>query len=173
MTMATSDGEKIEYLTKHLAYERQMLGYTFSQLHSQGNQLAWNAHFESFCIHARNLYCFLNNRKGSATLRACDFSPAWAGRSNNQILQNMDTFIFHLSAGRLKRKRFDFGQVQAIGMWLDGQWASWANELQDPFNDLTDGKPACVNGEARPRIVSSMTTASSERLSDKLQLDHR
>jgi hypothetical protein len=36
--------EKLAFLKEHLPYEREMLGYTFNQLHGLAQGLAWNTH---------------------------------------------------------------------------------------------------------------------------------
>ena len=40
-----SKTEKIEYLREHLAYEREMLGFTFNKIFQEQSQLNWNSYF--------------------------------------------------------------------------------------------------------------------------------
>jgi hypothetical protein len=53
-----------DYLEEHLPYELSMLTHTFERLHSTHSEADWNAFLESFCMHARNLKCFVTNDKG-------------------------------------------------------------------------------------------------------------
>jgi len=55
------DEKQKAYLQEHLPYELKMLRYTYGQLLQKQHCLSWNAHFESFAVHARNLVNFLTN----------------------------------------------------------------------------------------------------------------
>ena len=60
-SVAAAADQKVDYLKEHLPYMLKMLRYTFSRMQDEPNYLSWNAHFESFAIHARNLVNFLTN----------------------------------------------------------------------------------------------------------------
>ena len=68
MTKQKSDEKLIKYLQEHLKYERKMIGYTYQELFSKNHEtllskgLRWCAMFESFGVHARNLYEFFMHR---------------------------------------------------------------------------------------------------------------
>jgi hypothetical protein len=47
--------QKRDYLEEHLPYMMKMLRYTHGQMLQKQHYLCWNAHFESFAVHARNL----------------------------------------------------------------------------------------------------------------------
>jgi len=77
--MAKTDVAKMEYMEEHIPYELLMLRHTYQQMKSSNNQLDWNAFFESFCLHARNLYKFLRNDRVNTTFVAVDFTEELSG----------------------------------------------------------------------------------------------
>ena len=56
--LMSSKPERIEFLQQHLFYELQMLRFAHSNLLTENDVLHWNAMFESFCVHARNMHEF-------------------------------------------------------------------------------------------------------------------
>jgi len=71
MSMAMKT-EQRDYLQEHLPYMLKMLRYTYGQMLQEQHYLSWNAHFESFSIHARNLTRFLSN-KDRGNFKAAEF----------------------------------------------------------------------------------------------------
>lgn len=67
----------IRYLADHVAYECEMLRHTYTRLHDTAPGLDWNVIYESFGIHARNLYDFFRNEgNAQTTFRAGDYVVA-------------------------------------------------------------------------------------------------
>jgi hypothetical protein len=81
----SSNEEKKEYLSEHLFYELLMLRYTAMQLKEVREQLAWNSFFESFGVHARNLYDFARNERDSRNFKASDFVDKFDCGENESI----------------------------------------------------------------------------------------
>src|SRR5271169_3273197 len=100
--MATQD-QKIEHLTEHLPYELLMLRHTRERMSSPRYPLDWNAHYESFAVHARNLFDFLMNDATQANFKASHFSTFKASKNaevQRLIRQDFHSQILHLGKNR-------------------------------------------------------------------------
>ncbi len=70
----TAPDQKLEHLREHLPYELLMLRHTYDRINGNRYTLDWNAYYESFTIHARNLLDFLNNEGTGNNLKAKEFA---------------------------------------------------------------------------------------------------
>lgn len=146
---------KRAYLEEHLVYERTMLAYTFERLHDAPPGPSWNMVYESFGIHARNLYQFLRNAEGARSdFRAHDYvqnlpTPAAFGNFNTDI----NAFVFHLSTGRVKRPKLKLQELQKLGGWLDKHWKAWVDALPEDYAGVLDPHPVCG-----PRVLEMGVT---------------
>jgi hypothetical protein len=140
----TSKQDLERYLSEHLAYERKMLGHTYEKL-SLPLSLDWCAYFESFGIHARNIYHFLrHDGTKNTTIRADHYVPQHKKPESSHIDPRMNESFFHLSTKRLDGKPVNLQDAIDIGVWLDREWKSWASMLPDNFRVLVDVRPVCV-----------------------------
>lgn len=156
--MATQH-ELIQYLGEHLAYERLMLGFTFRRIHEPAEQLAWNAMFESFGVHVRNLYGFLKSNTGSRNIHANDYVERFTIiESLDQ--QKLDIYFFHTAKQRLRNAKFDLSQAESAAAWIDKWWKNWVFELPAPFSVHADPTPVCDLVPRGP-IGSPYTTTNS------------
>ena len=131
------------YLAEHLTYERDMLRFTYSMLF-QMNGLRWCAMFESFGLHARNLYDFLRHEgQAGNTVRACDFVEGHKKPQHSNIDKKMNESFFHLSTLRLENTAINLPDAIEIGSWIDREWANWAAQLSETFKGFVDTSPAC------------------------------
>jgi len=132
-----------KYLTEHLKYERDMLRHTYGRL-TEMSGMDWCAMFEAFGVHARNLYDFLRNEgSASSTFRAVDYVLGYKGKPHSDVDGRMNESFFHLSAKRLQGNPVSTTDAEAIGGWIDREWAAWAGQLGEPFTALVDASPAC------------------------------
>lgn len=133
------------YLEDHVQYERWMLGQTFQAMHVTPEGPAWNMVFEAFCLHARNLYDFLRHEgKRANTYRADDYVPGRTKPNAELEFNELDTFLFHMSAGRAHRLKLNLGRLQKLGEWLDAEWLNWANSLGTPYKEMVRKEPVCL-----------------------------
>jgi hypothetical protein len=161
-----SKQELTEYLTDHLAYERDMLAFTFSEIQKPHPQEHWNALIESFGVHARNLYDFLRSDSGSRNVHANDYV---ANHKVSALLSfnALDTYFFHTAKQRLKNEKFGREQAAAAAQWIDREWERWATALPEAFSGLTSPARRCdlafVQVETSvPSATNHITTASSD-----------
>jgi hypothetical protein len=151
----------LDYLDDHLRYERQMLGFTFELVYSLPTGLLWNAIFESFAIHARNLYDFFRHEGNAATsYRAVDYVPGRSKSDCDLKFNELDTLL-HLSASRLTKEKVNSGDVLKLGRWLDDEWKIWALSLKDPYIALVDANPVCSVPRVSFAWNGATTTASA------------
>ena len=146
------------YLEDHVRYERVMLAHAFRAMHATPEGAGWNMAFESFCVHARNLYDFLrHDGKKANTFRADDYV---AGRSKPDAFlefNELDTFLFHMSAGRADRAKMNLERSQALGQWLDREWKVWIDGLDHSYAALLLKRPVC----APPALSDGVTLATA------------
>jgi hypothetical protein len=139
----TSQAELESYLTEHLSYEREMLGFAFRQIQREPEQLVWNAYFESFGIHARNLYQFLRSTEGPRSVTADDYLPGWK-QPAIPSLEKLNPFFFHMGKQRaIGEKKPALEWALKVGPQLDRTWVRWYDALPDRYRSLVDGKPVC------------------------------
>lgn len=158
MTKEKHTSDLKAYLEEHLAYERRMLTFTFEMLF-QTDGPRWCAVFESFGIHARNLYDFLRHEgKATTTIRAVDYVP---NRKKSEALATIDakmnSSLFHLSTSRLENKPVTVADAVVIGSWIDREWQAWAAQLPESFRALVDTEPACLLPSDRASVSPSAT----------------
>jgi hypothetical protein len=143
MAKPKSDEALGAYLKEHLKYERDMLRYTYGMLFEPG-AFRWCAMFESFGIHARNLYDFLRHEGSKTnTVRADDYVPGRSKPAASNVDGKMNSSFFHLSTSRLGNNPVDIIDAATIGSWIDREWATWAGQLGDRFKPLVDASEAC------------------------------
>jgi hypothetical protein len=160
MARTKSSGDLEAYLREHLKYERDMLRHTYSRL-TEMKGLDWCAMFESFGVHARNLYDFLRNEgSASSTFRAVDYIAGYKGTPHSEVDGRMNESFFHMSAKRLQGDAVNTADAETIGGWIDREWAVWAGQLGEPYRTLVDVTPACPPRTIR--LASGSPGASSE-----------
>ena len=57
----SSRQQKVMHLGDHLPYELLMLRHSYQRTFEDRYPLDWNASYEAFAVHARNLFDFLMN----------------------------------------------------------------------------------------------------------------
>jgi hypothetical protein len=138
-----SQAQLLEYLVEHLAYEREMLGYTYGAIHAPKERLPWNAHFESFSVHARNLYRFLRSKEdGNTSIRANHYVEQ-AKADHLTDFEDVEIAVMHLSRGRLASKKVDLDQADRLAQWIDNAWTRWCSALANPYRDNVSADPVC------------------------------
>jgi len=102
MATEKKEAEMLRYLREHVTYERTMLGFTYDTVPG----VAWSVVYESFDIHARNLYDFFRNEgKTQTTFRAADYVDSWPKPKPLLSFNELDVFLFHMSTGRAEREK--------------------------------------------------------------------
>ena len=177
----TSDDQaKISFLVDHIAYEREMLAFCFKKLHETTAGLEWNAFYESFGIHARNIYDFLRNdgTKGT-TFRANFYYKSWKSLAYKDF-NNVNGFIAHMSLDRLNGEKLNLEKIQKMGAWLDEEFKNWGEKIEENFKDKLNTKdPACpsslelLNGATRQTACSAVTGSHFSTFHDSKPLIYK
>jgi hypothetical protein len=159
-----------DYLDEHLPYMLKMLRYTHAQLHQPQHYLMWNAHFESFAVHARNLVNFLAN-KDDGNFKAKEFSDGFKAKTGNTIgnlIRLLDQQVFHLGKQRPREKvgKFKSDNAEPVKEWIETSFAEFleclSEDLRKQFNEeksRPEADAALVLSVA-PGIAPSACTAS-------------
>lgn len=132
---------KTDYLQEHLPYMLKMLRYTYGQMLQAQHYLSWNAHFESFSIHARNLTRFLsNNDKGNA--KAAEFVKDYKARIGDVSgpMSRLQNQVFHLAKQRPKDvvAKFDTEDAKAVSGWIEDNFKDFLSKLPRELRALFD-----------------------------------
>jgi hypothetical protein len=140
--MHIEDQRKKDYLDEHLPYMLKMLRYTYKQMLEQQHYLSWNAHFESFAVHARNLVAFLtNNDTGNFKAKEFVAQDYKAVKGDLQgPMKKLDEQVFHLAKTRPTDVvgKFDTKHAEIVSRWIEKNFADFLNqlgELRPHFND--------------------------------------
>ena len=135
------DRQKNDYLDEHLPYMLKMLRYTHEQMCQRQHYLSWNAHFELFAVHARNLMNFLSNND-KKNLQARDFvTGGFKARTKDvgRLLQKLEQQVFHLAENRPKDTigKFNTDHADRVRKWIEQNFAAFlaASELRAAFNE--------------------------------------
>lgn len=145
------------YLKEHIKYEREMLRFTYDMLFSSDGK-RWCAMFESFGLHARNLYDFLRNEGGAGTtFRAVDYARDHKKPGHSNVDGKMNASFFHLHKDRLEGRPVDLSDAIEIGAWIDREWAKWAKKLGEAFQEHVDTELACPAPSSGPIVRPSAT----------------
>jgi hypothetical protein len=154
MTMTASQRD---YLQEHIPYMLKMLRYTHGQMRQDQHYLSWNAHFESFAIHARNLTSFLTNGdKGN--VKASDFVEEYREHIGDQSgrMQRLRAQVFHLAKERPKVVigKFNSDDANEIFEWIEKNFACFLSELNSEQRGLFDeSKSHPENDQAQYMIL--------------------
>jgi hypothetical protein len=120
------------YLNEHLPYMLKMVRYAGSELHKEQFYLAWNSHFESFAVNARNLVNFLTNGD-TGNFKAVDFVPDFRSRIGDLSgpMGKLREQVFHLSKRRPTEAELKFGSESAdeVRSWIENEMADFLAKL--------------------------------------------
>lgn len=163
------DKQKVDYLDEHLPYMMKMLRYTSGQLSQGQHYLSWNAHFESFAVHARNLVNFLNNADGQ-NFKACDFAKDFRARPGEIAghLQKLRDQVFHLGKNRPRTVigKFDSEDAGKVFDWIVENFAEFLAKLPKESRDLyNDAKADPAKDQAVYLTVTVDGTACTASMS--------
>lgn len=135
----SSEKERKEWMAEHLLYERQMLDAALAFMNEvPRNTLLWNAVFESFCIHARNIYDFLTNGGEANNFKALDFVSRFKAGSTASISQTVNRLhpaTFHMGKSRPTKpeEKFSSDHAKRVYDWLDENFRKFERELGEPY----------------------------------------
>jgi hypothetical protein len=151
----SSQEERIAYLREHLSYEVLVLRFTLMLLGTSEDALLWNAMYESFSVHARNLFDFLRNEKDPRNFKASDFIEKFSVKDRNKIhglMQTMQKQVLHLGKRRTAviEEKINFDDVTKIAEWIETAFKQFIDELPSPYPEHWDWKWAdpTLSGES-------------------------
>jgi hypothetical protein len=127
-----TEQQKRDYLDEHLPYALKMLRYTYGQMLQAQHYLSWNAHFESFAVHARNLVNFLANND-TGNFKAHEFVKDFKARTGDvgSLMAKLDQQVFHLAKRRPMKAvgKFNTDHAKLVLEWVQQNFAVFLNRL--------------------------------------------
>jgi hypothetical protein len=170
-----NDEQKNEYLREHLPYEMKMLRYTSKQMLERQHYLSWNAHYEAFAVHARNLANFLSN-DDKGNFKAREFVSTFSAKKGElgTAMQTLTNQVFHLAKSRPSTPigKFNTEHATPVCEWIENNFADFLNKLsllspaQRQMYDDKKADPSADEGKSQmtgptaagaPPSVSSLT----------------
>jgi hypothetical protein len=163
----TSKTKLQDHLADHLPYELAMLRYTRDQLTRPHGQLDWNAYFESFIVHGRNLYHFLTSDDDARNMKADDYETAYLPiEKERQKLQGtlikLHEQVLHLAKRRPTdpREKFNRTHAEKLQAWIEDEMKRFLDCLNSDYRQCWDADRADPKCWA-PTVPALRTTSSS------------
>jgi hypothetical protein len=128
----STNAERAAYLQEHLCYELLMMRHTFEELTTPKNSyLDWNAYFESFAVHARNLYDFLTNDGGCNNFKARDFDPQFKASKLDNVFSLFNSGVFHLGKSRPTEEddKINVCRAAKVRDWIEQNFSAFKSNL--------------------------------------------
>jgi hypothetical protein len=123
--------------------------------------LDWNAYYECFVLHARNLYLFLTNGDG-ANAKATRFIKGGFESDKTEdtisVFQKLGTQVFHLGIKRPseQKAKVTLDNAETVNQWVEENFKSFLEKLND-HDVLGDRTPSWPELQANPKQVSVQT----------------
>jgi len=113
-----------EWLDEHGPYEVCMMRYCIDGMLKATEQLAYNAHYEAFAVHARLLVDFLTGRQKKDDVKATVFCESYRPPKRehlNKALEKLDHQVFHPTAKRTlsRTDKVELDDCIAISEWIE------------------------------------------------------
>jgi hypothetical protein len=141
--MTKSQTDLIDYLT-NVRYELDMMRINLhrARAFSKGglkNQLDYNSHYESWAIHARNLYKFLNSDDRRPSYRAQDYKEHFSPTKTNdtkRILQKLEPEVFHMGdRPTVTQDQVNLADVSIFSEWVEEVFVEFIKEIPKVYGD--------------------------------------
>jgi hypothetical protein len=145
------------HLRDHLPYEEGMLRHTFSKISDPSLKLPnedWNAYYESFAVHARNVSTFLSNGDNN-NVSAGHFIAGFKERTPANLtgpLGQLNNQVLHIGPTRPteSEKKVNVEKATEIYRWLSEKLEGFKNRLPSEMRErwnkrITKDTPAAMN----------------------------
>jgi hypothetical protein len=139
-----------------------MLRFTYQRIFDTQHKLQWNAYFEAFCVHARNLALFLRNDDDSRTRQADQYVKFKAPAPPIQIKQPIAVYVVHAGTSRSAEAKDKFNRDDATKAfeWIEEQFKKFLAELPPDFRDCWSVSSADPTSyEPTPTVDAAVQTA--------------
>lgn len=166
-----SKSEKLDWLREHLHYELAMLLHTYGKICDLRQSLDRCAFYESFVVHARNLYAFLTNEKDQRNYRADEFVDGFTAKSDelHGKIQRMNTQVQHMGKARVgdddPGNKVTTLDCEAVARWVEKHLQRFLDLLQAPYRQVwIDLAPAMQPGLTLTLPSPKYTDAASSSM---------
>jgi hypothetical protein len=140
----------------------KMLRYTYGQMLQEQHYLSWNAHFESFAVHARNLVRFLTN-SDKGNFKASEFAQGGYKARVGDLhgaMAKLEDQVFHLGKKRPKEFVGKFNTEQHAKSdhdWIEENFPGFLRELDGELRPLFNDRKADPAQDKALYITTSPT----------------
>ena len=136
-----------EFLAEHLRYEIGMLRYAHALINISPSGPDWNAYFECFATHARNLVQFLSDKRALNSFKGSDFASGYRQPKKDRIkgiLQDMVEQVFHPTKNRKVRaaEKVNLGRCNVLATWVENALAEFNVKVDEKFLPYWNGVPS-------------------------------
>jgi len=166
----SGDAKKTAHLKEHLPYEIRMLRYTLGELTKRRSHvLEWNVYFESFAVHARNLYDFLTNSDDSRNFKAKDFIDQFATLKTDQTkgtFEKLNSQVFHLGKSRPtnQTEKANRDHAKKVASWIEKEFNRFVDGLAPRYRSEWDWDNADPSKITLGDSVRSQSATASTRI---------
>jgi len=160
-----------ELFERHLLYEVWMLFETRARfVAGVDDTVVRNALIESFCIHARGLIDFFNDKKGAAVSAFTNFAyvPFANGPVPEKLVTKLSTQIAHLTRKRSSdpREKIDQAAREELLLMVSDELRNFRNHLLPEYRSLWPKSLPAAPSEAptsttKSRATNAITTTST------------
>ena len=130
--------ERCDFLREHIKYEWLMLRFTHEKIGVVQDQMVWNAMYELFVVHARNLFDFLTNDAHSENMQGSDYNPDFQAKDPEAVRgvkNGLNPHVLHLGKVRKEADRKPhIDRLSKLFAWLDQNLIRFGKELPAPFS---------------------------------------
>jgi len=116
-----------------------MLRFSFEKLcFAEKGKLDWNAFYEVYVVHSRNLYDFLTSEGGQRNYNARDYVPKFKSKKTGRTIEafrQLHAQVLHLGKRRpvAAPGKFNFNDCKANYIWIEDQFGLFIGQLGNPF----------------------------------------
>jgi len=152
---------KVAWLQEHLRYEVLMLRFTLDKIRTIPASLDYNAFYESFSIHARNLYHFLTNEGGN--MRALDYVPGFKSTKTDATKGanlKIHAQVLHLGGSRPfdSLSKLSSEDCEQMAHWIEAEFEQFIAALKSPFIEAwQSGRPNSLTTHIEVSGIPSAT----------------
>lgn len=133
-------------MADHVPYQIWMMRSTQEALSAKTvcGAVCWNAHIESFAVHARSLVKFFNNTENGSKARQFtdDYKPFANGSIPERLTRKLDWQIAHITEHRFNtdEEKLNIPDIEELRSFIDAETARFVEHLRPRFQEVWDTK---------------------------------
>jgi hypothetical protein len=127
-----------DFLGDHLRYEIGMLRPAHNYINQLPEGGAWNAYYECFAVHARNLVQFLSDKRTKNSFKASDFAKNYKQPDKDTIKGTMQMLVEQVFRPAKNRKKHSSEKVNLdccnkLRTWIEGALSEFDARIDEDY----------------------------------------